>query len=172
MVKRVLMVIAPERFRDEELFHTRAELEKAGAKVVLASTRKAPCSGMLGGTANPDAHIDTVKAEEYDAVVFVGGGGAEVYFGDVRAHKLAQDATRLGKTVGAICIAPSILANAGLLRGKRATVWEGAKYVQLLRNGGAVYTGEPVTQDGRIITANGPGAARDFGRALAKSIGL
>ncbi|MEK7136703.1 MAG: DJ-1/PfpI family protein, partial [Patescibacteria group bacterium] len=78
--------------------------------------------------------------------------------------------------LGAICIAPTILARAGVLRGKKATVWDpstGSGQValptpsQVLRECGAQYTGEAVTVDGKIVTANGPAAAEEFGRRLA-----
>ena len=169
--KKVLMVIAHQRFRDEELLHTRDVLVKKGAKVVVASTSMAPASGMLGARVKPDALLGRVKAEDYDALVFVGGAGAEVYFNDDRALELARSAHSQGKVVAAICIAPSILALAGLLNGKRATVWNGAKYTAILRDRGARYTAEPVTVDGNIITASGPQAARRFGEAIAKALG-
>ena len=54
------------------------------------------------------------------------------------------------------------------IRGKKATVWdsEGAQ-ATILEQEGAEYTGEPVTIDGKIVTANGPAAAEEFGQALS-----
>lgn len=169
--KKVLMLIAHQKFRDEELLHTKEVLVKKGASVTVASTNLTPARGMLGATYKPDVLLGKVDASQYDAVVFVGGSGAEVYFNDPNALELARTAYSGGKVVAALCIAPSILALSGILKGRKATVWNGAKYIGILRDNGAIYTAEPVTVDGRIITANGPQSARKFGQAIAKALG-
>lgn len=167
--KRVLMVIAPENFRDEELLHTKEELERGGAETTIASSKTGEVRGLLGARVTPDIKLDQVKVDDYDAVVFVGGPGSAVYFDDKRALSIASEAFSKGKKTCAICIAPVILANARVLKGKRATVWDG-EYVRKIEGKGATYTGKPVEVDGNIITANGPGAAREFGRTIAKAI--
>jgi protease I len=167
--KQILMIIAPENFRDEELIHTKEELENAGGTVTVASTTIAEARGMFGATATPDITLDQVNVDNFDAIVFVGGSGSEVYFEHQGAHQIARDAYGKNKLVAAICIAPSILGNAQLLQGKRATVWAGSdKYPNILRAKGAQFTNEPVTQDGKIITANGPEAARAFGKSIVR----
>jgi len=165
---KVLMIIAPRNFRDEELFQPKEELEKTGNSVTIASTTTDIATGMLGGTAKPDLTINNVDVDDYDAVVFVGGTGSSVYFKDPRAHEIARTANEKGKLIGAICIAPSTLANAGLLRGKKATSYPSEK--NNLRSKGANFTGNPVEKDGNIITATGPSSAREFGRTIAKSL--
>jgi protease I len=124
---------------------------------------------MFGATVRPDIKLEQVRVDDYDAVIFVGGSGSAVYFNDDRALSIAREAFDKRKKTCAICIAPVILANAGVLKGKRATVWNG-DYVEMLEAGGATYTGRPVEVDGNVITANGPKAARDFGRAIAKEL--
>ena len=169
MVSKVLLVIAPKNFRDEELLHTKEELERAGAKTTIASKGRGEVKGMLGARVRPDIGLDQVKVDDYDAVVFVGGSGSAVYFNDKQALSIASEAFRGGKKVCAICIAPVILANAGVLKGKRATVWPD-KCIQIIESKGATYTGKPVEVDGNVITAPGPEAAREFGRAIAKAL--
>jgi protease I len=164
------MIIAPQNFRDEELIHTREELENAGANVTVASTSTTTAKGMFGATATPDITIDQIRVDDYDAVIFVGGSGSEVYFDNPTALNIAKETASKNKLLSAICIAPSILANANLLTGKRATVWAGDKYINILKSKGANYTGEQVTQDGRIITANGPEAARRFGKTIIQNL--
>lgn len=164
--KNVLMVIAPKNFRDEELFKTRKVIEAAGYRVVLASTSTKQSTGMLGGTAKPDITIDGVDASRYDAVVFVGGSGTEMLLENPAALSLARSAYAAGKLVAAICMAPGILANADLLKGKKATSWKGEH--DLLKAKGAKVTKNPVEQDGRIITGNGPSAAKAFGEAIVR----
>ncbi|MFH1256055.1 MAG: DJ-1/PfpI family protein [Candidatus Diapherotrites archaeon] len=165
---KVLFVIAPKDFRDEELFHTKEELEKAGHTSTIASLRKGACSGRMGGSAEATLAVDEAKASDFDAVVFVGGGGAAVYFENHAAFNLAKNFKNQEKIVSAICIAPSILANAGVLKGKKATCFPSEK--DNLRVKGANYTGTPVEVDGRIITANGPEAARAFGKKIAEAL--
>ncbi len=114
--EKVLMIIAPENFRDEELLHTREEQERAGTKVTLASTKTA-AKGLLGARVTPDIKLDQVSLDDYDAVVFVGGPGASIYFDDKRALSISSEALGKGKKICAICIAPTILANAGVLKG-------------------------------------------------------
>jgi protease I len=168
--KKILMVIAPENFRDEEYLEPRRIFEGKGCAVTVASTTTAPSRGMLGATVTPDTTIDRVRATDYDAVVFVGGYGAETLYGDRRAHALALDATGGGVTLGAICVSPTILANAGVLKGKRATVWPSQS--KALVAGGANYTAKPVEKDGRIITADGPQSAARFGEEIVRTLGL
>ncbi|MDD5308581.1 MAG: DJ-1/PfpI family protein [Deltaproteobacteria bacterium] len=166
--KNVLMVIAPADFRDEELFETRKVLKAAGHTVKVASMTTQEATGMLGGKATPDLTLADARAADYDAVVFVGGQGSTVLFDDAQAHKLASDAAKDGKVLAAICLAPAILANAGLLTGRRATSNGGATAV--LKAKGAAVVDAAVVEDGRIITGNGPDAAREFGEAIARQL--
>ncbi len=167
-MKSVLMVIAPENFRDEELFETKEVLDAAGLQTTIASVQKGVCNGKLGGKANAAIALSDAKASDYAAVVFVGGMGSEVYFKDPVAHDLAWEMYADGKIVSAICIAPVILANAGLLKGRKATVYsDGA---ETLKTNGADYTGDQVTVDGMIITGNGPASSKEFGRTVADLI--
>jgi len=164
------MVIAPEVFRDEEYAHPKAVLEGLGATVTTTSLRSGTCIGKLGMTAEATIAIADAEATDYDAVVFVGGGGAQVFFDDPAAHALARSAYENRLVVAAICIAPSVLAHAGLLQGIRATAFPSQK--EDLVAHGAIWTGAPVEIDGSFITANGPDAARDFGMAIADALGL
>jgi protease I len=168
--KKVLMVIAPENFRDEEYLEPRRILEGRGCAITVASTRTGPAKGMLGAVVTPDTTLDQVRAADFDAVLFVGGNGAEVLYSDRRAHLLATDAIAGGKPLAAICVSPTILANAGVLKGRRATVWPGQS--KALIAGGADYTGRPVERDGSIITGAGPDAATRFGEEVARALGL
>ena len=167
----VLMIIAPKNFRDEELFEPKAILEKNGYKVTIASLSGDIAKGMLEAEIVPDFTLDEISVDTYDGVIFVGGSGAEVYFDDEVAHSIAKDSYEKNKVLGAICIAPSTLAKAGVLKNKRATVWSSAvakKYVKILEANGALYTDEDVVVDGRIVTANGPGAAEKFGNEIVR----
>ena len=167
--KKVVMIIAPENFRDEELMRPKEILQGYGAKVVIASKGVEVATGMLGASVPVDLDISDVNVDDYDAVIFVGGSGASTYFNDTTAHEIAKTAYEKGKVIGAICIAPSTLANAGVLNGKRATSWPSER--KNLESKGATYVEQPVVVDGRIVTANGPSAASEFGKKIAELLG-
>lgn len=162
--KKVLMVIASQNFRDEEYQKPREVLERQGVEVKVASSQKGERVGMLGMKVAPDLLLDEVNLDEFDGIVFVGGIGASEYFHSEKALSLAKEAEGKNKVIAAICIAPSILANAGVLSGKKATVYPSE--AGNLKAKGANYTGEDVTLDGKIVTASGPSAAPEFGRKI------
>ena len=166
---RILMVVAPERFRDEELFDTRAVLEACGHVVVVASTLLDECPGSRGGHVRPDVLLATQRAADYDAVVFVGGGGCRLLWHDDDSLRIARQAASEDKVLGAICLAPVILANAGVLDGRRATV--AGTEAKTIEACGATYTCPGVTVDGRIVTANGPKSSTLFGQRIAELLG-
>ncbi len=166
--KRVLIVIASRNFRDEEYQKPRSILTKKGAHVTVASSVTATATGMFGLKVKPDVLLQEVIPDDFDAVIFIGGSGASEFWGDPTAHSIVQQAVEKNKILGAICVAPVTLANAGALAGKRVTVWpsEAGK----VGSCGAYYTGNSVEQDGNIITANGPEAAEQFGEMIARTL--
>jgi protease I len=169
MAKSVAMVIAEKMFRDEEYQVPKEILEKAGVKVVTICTTRAEASGKLGMKVKPEVLLSETDVSQFDALIFVGGGGSSQYFEDSVAHGLAKEFVSRGKIIGAICIAPVILANSGLLKGKKATVFPDGQAD--LENNGAIYTGNPVEVDGLLITGNGPEAATEFGEKLLVMLG-
>ncbi|MBI4041206.1 MAG: DJ-1/PfpI family protein [Deltaproteobacteria bacterium] len=168
MMKKVLMVIAPKDFRDEEFEEPYTILKEHNVAVTVASTTPQPAKGMLGLIVKPDKALKDVNMKNYDALVFVGGSGAKTYFDDATCHTLAKTASEQKKLVSAICIAPSILANAGLLKDKTVTCWESE--AQNMKSKGAHYTGKPVEEDGLTITGVGPQAAKEFGEAILRNL--
>jgi len=167
-MKKVVMVIAHQNFRDEELLRTKEVLEKNGIEVKVSSTSLTFARGVLGAEVIPDILLDEVRAEDFDAVIFIGGSGCEQFWEDSAAHRLAKEASVRNKVIGAICIAPVILAKAGLLKGKKATVF--SSEVNLIEAEGAKYTAKSVEKDGNIITAAGPSAAGEFGKEITIAI--
>lgn len=167
--KKVLMVIAPTNFRDEELAEPKNVLGSMGAEIEVTAEEVAEAVGVMGTKVKIDKDLKGVRAEDYDGVVFVGGPGTTVYFNDPAVLELAKRAVGGDKVVGAICIAPSILANAGLVKGKRVTSFASEK--ENLVGAGAIFTGGGVEVDGKMVTADGPASARSFGEKLAEVLG-
>ena len=167
--KKILMVIAKNKFRDEEYQEPRQALEREGAIITVVSSSRDIAVGMLGLKVKPDVLLNDVKEADYDGIVFIGGGGAAEYFDNPVAHKLAQSFFEHGKLTSAICIAPATLANAGVLKGKKATAFPSSEAA--LRTHGSIFMKQDVVTDGTIVTAVGPQAAKQFGQELVRVLG-
>ena len=168
MNKQALLIIAKQGFQDVELNGTRDGLTDAGFDVVLASTEAGPCVGKFGGEETAAIALKNVKVSDYDRIGYIGGPGAANLWQNADAKRIAQDTVKAKKPLGAICIAPKILAAAEVLAGKKATVWnEDGDQAGFLALHDVEYTGEAVTVDGLIVTGNGPEAAEEFGKTFA-----
>lgn len=171
MSHKILMVIAPDQFRDEELHVPRQAFEAQGWVVDTVSTKTGDVQGMLGAVEPVRQNLDFARAQvdqkAYDAVVVVGGMGSPEYlWEDASLHAILNTLAAQNRVVSAICLSGAVLAKAGLLQGKRATVWEMPESLEALKAGGCTYTGEPVTVDGNLVTANGPDAAQAFAQSV------
>ncbi|MBI4982959.1 MAG: DJ-1/PfpI family protein [Candidatus Omnitrophica bacterium] len=166
--KKVVLIIPQDQFQDEEFSQSKNILSSKGADVKVASTTIDFVKGMYGDKVKPDLLIDNLSAHDFDAIVLIGGMGASQYWNDSRIFKIVQDAYSQNSIVAAICIAPVTLANAGILRGKRATVSSSEE--DELVAGGAIYSTNPVVRDGNIITASGPVAANDFPEEISRAL--
>ncbi|MDD3932766.1 DJ-1/PfpI/YhbO family deglycase/protease [Methanoculleus sp. UBA303] len=160
---RLLLAIAPERFRDEELETPRRVFEEAGIDVDIASTTTGRCTGMLGATTEAAMTFDDVDPDDYAGIVVVGGAGSQDHlWGSERLSALVRAFFEQGKVVAAICLAPVVLARAGILAGRQATVYRSPAAVAEMKKGGANLLDIPVVADMQIVTANGPTAAAQF----------
>jgi len=166
MPKKAAMFIAFQGFRDEEYTEPKRILEEAGVKVTTVSTAKGLARGKFRVTAQVDKTVEEIDPADYDALTLVGGPGALEQLDNGKVHKLFQLAAARGKVIGAICISPVVLAHAGLLKGKKATVFpDGAEE---LKKAGADYAGGDVVVDGLLVTADGPVPAKKYGQALVE----
>lgn len=171
--KKVVIIVAYKDYQDIEYRDTREAFNEAGYQVKIASSSLGQASGKLGGSLEVDVALSELDVANFDAVVFVGGPGAQEYVDDAQAHKVAQDTVSQDKVLAAVCIAPEILAKAGALEGKKATVWSSdvdRSPIKVLEDGGAEYIDQNVVQDGKIITANGPAAAKEFGQTIVETL--
>ena len=166
--KRAALIVASQNFRDEELFETKRALDAAAVQTVIASTRIGIIRGALGNIAEANILVGQLRVDDYDAIIFIGGLGAVEYVTNPAALNLAREAVRKRKILAAISTAPTILANAGVLTGVRATSFLSERNTLILS--GAVYTGIPVEQDRSIITGRDPAASILFGRAVADAL--
>lgn len=171
----ILMIIAPEKFRDEEFEVPYKKFTDEGAVITVASLKKGVATGMFGAKFDVKYSLNDVKESDFDAVIFVGGAGTPLVRADKRAVEIAGNSAG-HKVLGAICWAPTILAKSGAIKGKKATVWlgddaeYGMKTSAVLQKYGAEFIDKNVVQDGNIITGNGPAAAEAFADAIIKKL--
>ena len=164
--KRVLMVVAPEGYKEEELSVPSSIFKDSGAEVVVASTRTGIARGMSGGEVAVNLSVGDVNISDYDAIVIVGGVGSMKYlWDDSDLRDMVRAACDNHKTVAAICLSPVVLARAGILRDKECTAFVTAKK-ELIKNGG-MYRDAGVVVSGNIVTAKGPEYAREFAMAVS-----
>ncbi len=169
-VKRILFIIAPSSFRDEELEEPKGILEDAGCICDVASTTVSPVRGMLGLIVKPDVLVDNMSVENYDAVIVVGGSGSPVLSTNKKVLEIVQKAAQLGKVIGSICFGSLTTARAGVLKGKNGTGWKHAETVKAFQQNGALYVDEGVVVDGGIVTAQGPQVATAFGKKVLELV--
>jgi protease I len=169
--KKIAIIIAFKDFRDEEYFVPRGILEEAGAEIKTASTEKGTAVGADGGQVPVDLLVKDLNPAEFDALVFIGGPGTLKYLDNQDSYKVAKETISQGKVLASICISPVILAKAGVLAGKKATVWSNPmdkSAIKILEDNGAIYQDTPVVVDGKIVTGAGPQAAEEFSEGIKK----
>jgi protein deglycase len=163
MAKKVLFILFPD-FEELEAVAPIDLLRRAGAEVTLASlSEERMVTGRSGIAVRTDAPIDTIDAATYDLFVIPGGPGTKKARADGRIASLAKAFADRGKPVAAICAAPAILADAGLLSGKRFTAHFSTNAELRDARGG-----DAVVLDGNVITSRGAGTAVAFGLALVR----
>ncbi len=142
-------------------------LRRGGIEVTVAGLTPGPLRGSRGIVLLPDTTLDHMRSEDFDLVVLPGGQpGTDHLRADARVANLLQSMHRQGRYVAAICAAPSVLAQAGLLDGKRATGYPGT-----LDDFPAVQQQTTaIVEDGKLITSRGPGTAMDFALTLVERL--
>jgi protease I len=167
--KKIAIVLAFRNFRDVEYFVPEDVLTQAGAKIFNVSSEKGTAVGDEGGEVEIDFLAKDLKVDDFDGIVFVGGAGMGQQLENEDFQQIARKAMALGKILGAICIAPALLAKAGVLAGRKATVWSGPlekDAIKVLEAEGAQYQEKDVVVDKRLVTACGPQVAQKFAQAL------
>jgi len=167
--KKAAIIIAYKDFRDEEYFVPKEILEAAGVKIKNVSSQMGQALGADGGQVKIDLLVKDLNPADFDAIIFIGGPGCLKYLDNEDSYRVAKETVSQRKLLAAICISPVILAKAGVLERKKATVWSSImdkSAIKTLEEKGAIYQAKDVVADGHILTANGPAAASKFGEAI------
>lgn len=158
----VYMFLA-DGFEETEALAPLDILRRGGVEVKTVGVTGGYVTGAHGITVKADILPPIALKDNTEAVILPGGGvGTQNLDASVLVKEAVQSAYGSGKLICAICAAPSVLGKMGLLRGKKATCYPGfEKYLD-----GAELSEANVAESGNVITANGMGAALDFGFAV------
>lgn len=163
MKARVLCLLV-DGFEEIELVTPVDLLRRAGVEVVVAALHGMGATGRSGIRLTADGSLDEVADSGYDLLLIPGGPGVGELRRDGRAAALAGVFASAGKPIAAICAAPLVLKDAGLLDGRRFTAHQSVRDVL------AQALDERVVIDGNLITSLGAGTAMEFGLALVSRL--
>lgn len=162
-----MKVVVPlaEGFEEIEFSTIVDILRRAGIDVTVAGLKEGIIDGAHGIGVTADTLIDKVGADDFDVIILPGGHPGFVNLGkSERVLKLVRGMFDRNKYVTAICGAPSVLSKAGVIQGKRATIFPGLEDTLT----GAQYSDQRVVVDGKVITSQGPGTAMEFAIKLVE----
>jgi len=152
--KSILIILAAENFNEIEFLSVKETFERAGFKIFIASDAENLCIGSKGLRIKPDVKFYNMKAINFNGAIIIGGKGIENYKQNLIVHNLLKDFQRQGKPIGAICIAPIVLARAKVLENGRAVCFP--PYRNELEREGIEFIDRPIVRFKKVLTA------RDF----------
>lgn len=167
-MKRVL-ILATDGFEQSELMKPRENLEKGGIETTIASLEDGEIRGWdqkdWGGSVNVDLTVGEVDVGDYDALLLPGGQiNPDVLRMNDKAVAIVREFDRAGKPIAAICHAPWLLAEAGIIEGRTVTSWPSIRTD--LKNAGANVVDREVVTDGNLITSRCPDDIPAFSETL------
>lgn len=163
----MVYVFLADGFEEVEALTPIDLLRRVGVDVVTAGVGKKEVTGAHNITVTADILAGEATPEAAEMVVLPGGmPGTTNLQADIYVQNAIDTVGKNGGYLAAICAAPMILGEKGLLKGKDATCFVGFEDRLL----GANYTGEPVCVDGKIITARSAGVALDFAFELIRAL--
>ena len=169
--KQILFVVGQKNYDEKEFNVLFTHLEAEGADVFIASPEMQKALGRLNGYVTPDLTIAEASAKDYDAIVLVGGYGARVYLWDDQAtHRLLQEAHENHKVIAAASTAPVALANAGILQGRRATVFPDYVSNLTFQQNKIELVHDPIVVDDNIITSSHHRVAKQLAEAIIEKL--
>lgn len=163
-MKKSVLCLLVDGFEEIETVTPVDVLRRAGIKVTIAALTTKTATGKQGMRLEADAMLDDVDAADFDLLLIPGGPGVAALRNDGRPAKLAAQFASKHKPVAAICAAPLVLLDAGLLEGKNFTAYHSVRE----ELGGGL--DDRVVVDDQIITSRGAGTALDFSLAIVKHL--
>lgn len=170
-----VLILATDGFEQSELMKPKATLEDAGIQTEIVSLEKGEIKGWKdknwGDSVKVDKTVDEISScEGYDALLLPGGQmNLDILRMNDQAVKIVKMFAKTNKPIAAICHAPWLLAEAGLIEGKTVTSWPSIRTD--LENAGAKVVDQEVVTDGNLITSRKPEDIPAFSKALIDAVG-
>ncbi|PZT90234.1 MAG: protease [Citromicrobium sp.] len=170
-----IMILATDGFEQSELMKPKAAVEEAGYQTTVVSLEAGEIKGWKdkdwGDTVAVDKTVGEISSvDDYAALILPGGQmNPDILRMDKDAVALIRKFADAGKPVAAICHAPWLLAEAGLVEGKTVTTWPSIRTD--LANAGANVVDEEAAVDGNLITSRNPDDIPAFSKALIDMLG-
>ena len=162
----MVAILLGKGFEEAEAVVPADLLRRAGVEVRLVGVGGRQITGSHGITITADLTLEELDRDQVELLMLPGGmGGVETLSGDVRAQALIQHCYNEGRWLAAICAAPTILANLGMLDRRNAVCYPG---MEELMGSAVVQKGAGVVVDGHMITAEAAGSAFPFGLKLVE----
>jgi protein deglycase len=157
-----VLVILADGFEELEALGPVDLLRRAEIEVTTASlSENRHATGRSNITAHADAALSGVQGRLFDLLFLPGGAGVKNLRADPRVRELVLQHHAAGRWLAAICAAPTVLNDCGLLAGKRYTA-----HFSVANELPAILAGERIVTDGKITTSRGAGTAVEFGLHL------
>ena len=161
-----VLAILAEGFEEIEAITPIDLLRRAGADVTVAALGEGMhVTGRSGITLHADVTLTAVESLNFDCVFLPGGPGVTHLRADPRVRQIVLRQHAGGGWLAAICAAPTVLHDAGLLAGRRYTA-----HFSVAKELPAILAGERVVADGHILTSRGAVTALDFGLLLIEKL--
>ena len=169
--KTIIMIVAQEGFRDEELLETKEVLDECGFTTIIASQREGECKGKLGAVVEANLSINEIElTDDVVAIVVIGGPGSPDLMKVDELGVLLRKTIEKNLVLGAICYAPAVVASFGVIDGRNATCYADDFSIPIFKEHKILFIDELVVADDKLITGNGPSAAKAFGEEICKTL--
>ncbi|KLI63240.1 type 1 glutamine amidotransferase domain-containing protein [Aurantiacibacter marinus] len=168
MTQRI-MILSTDGFEQSELESPKAALDDAGYETVVVSLEDGQIRGFSdkewGDPVNVDMTVDKANAADFDALMLPGGQiNPDILRMNDKAVQLVRDFNAAGKPIAAVCHAPWMLVEAGIVKGRTVTSWPSVRTD--LKNAGGNVVDSEVAEDGNLITSRNPDDLPAFNAAL------
>ncbi|NYZ76749.1 DJ-1/PfpI family protein [Candidatus Micrarchaeota archaeon] len=167
---KALIILNQRGFHEDEVNVPKKAMERLGHSVKLASITRNSAFSRNGTEFRPDFALYELDAAYFDVVLVVGEGTRELA-SKKEAILFVRNAALRGKIIGGLTGGPLVLAAAGVLGGKRATVLPDKDCIRELCQCNARYSAEHVVSDGNVVTADDPESSEEFIREIIKILG-
>jgi len=171
--KKTVAILATNGFEESELIEPKKALQQAGADVHIVSLESGEIKGWADGnwsnSYKVDKTLDQVTQSDYNALMLPGGViNPDLLRKDDKAVQFIRSFFENHKPVAAICHAPWLLAEAGVLKGRKITSYDSIKTDII--NAGAQWIDQEVVVDQGLVTSRNPNDLPAFNRKLVEEV--